>query len=221
MDDSNTAYLQDASKENKASNQNYSGDIKAIRNEFIDDLNLIRLTENPMVIPEIELVYVLAGRSTVLGRDADGLDREVDPDDDLLRVNLGVEIAQKVNALRAGKDVCDLTDEDIVTPIFYHGREIHNEDLNSALESGVIDYSKGLFTICKAMPENTIGQAVSINRYLEGVDYRTVAIVSSAFHLPRVARTFGNQSQQASNLHIPAQPEHSFWFNVNTYSGRS
>ena len=22
-------------------------------------------------------------------------------------------------------------------------------------------------------------------------------------------------------VHIPAQPEHSFWFNVNTYSGRS
>ena len=26
---------------------------------------------------------------------------------------------------------------------------------------------------------------------------------------------------QKEVLHIPAQPEHPFWFNVNTYSGRS
>lgn len=46
--------------------------------------------------------------------------------------------------------------------------------------------------------QNTIGQSQSFNQLLqEHPEWRQVAIVSSGFHLPRVARTVGNNSPQA------------------------
>ena len=57
---------------------------------FTDDLRKSASTPNPTIIPEIELVYVLSGRSTALGADADGLQRPFDAFDDLERIREGI-----------------------------------------------------------------------------------------------------------------------------------
>jgi len=133
---------------------------------FTDDLRKSALTQNPTIIPEIDCVWVLSGRSTVLGNDADGLKREFDHADDLRRMSEGVRIATSVNLLRAGKkDVGQLAKEEWIIPIFYNGRKIHNQDLKKAIATGKISYPAHLFIIEDIEPENTIGQISSFKNY--------------------------------------------------------
>ncbi|MDX2346106.1 MAG: hypothetical protein QNK11_04465 [Legionella sp.] len=128
------------------------------KNIFEDDLRRVLLAQEPKVTPDMDLVWVLAGRTSVLGGNVDKLNRAFDPNDDYLRVMRGIEIADEINALRAGKAVQDLTDEDRVTPIFYNGRTDHNQDLEEALITGKLKYPAKLFKIAPISPENTIGQ---------------------------------------------------------------
>lgn len=166
---------------------------------FTDDLRKSALTQNPTIIPEIDYVWVLSGRSTILGNDADGLKREFDHADDLGRMSEGVRIATRVNLLRAGKeDVGQLTEQEWVTPIFYNGRKIHNQDLKKAIAEGKISYPDHLFIIEDIDPENIIGQIRSFKNYFsfQSENVKNIAVVSSAYHIPRVARTIGNTSPQ-------------------------
>lgn len=165
---------------------------------FTDDLRKSSCTDNPTVLPQFDLVYVLSGRTTALKNDADGLQREFDPLDDLERLQEGVRIAMLVNALRVNKKPEDLAPEDYVTPIFYNGRAIHNRDLKEALQRGVLGYPRDLFIIRPISPENTLGQIQAFNQYLHANKHRHVALVSSAYHLPRVARIMGADSPQAN-----------------------
>ena len=170
---------------------------------FTDDLRKSSYTKNPTIVPDIDLVYVLSGRTTALGSDADGLKREFDPSDDWERLCEGIRIAITINALRANKKVEELTIEDYVTPIFYNGRTIHNNDLKKALQRNLLPYyPKELFIIDSINPENTIGQIQSFNKYLSNHHHENVAVVSSAYHLSRVARTIGLDSPQVTNENI-------------------
>lgn len=170
---------------------------------FTDDMRKSCET-TPTVIPNIDLVYVLSGRSTVLGGDADGLKREFDKEDDIERLKEGIRIANEVNALRANKRVEDLAPEDYVTPILYAGRAIHNEHLKEALRLGKIPYPKELFIIRSIFPDTTIGQVRTLKAYLSHYKHENIAVVSSAYHLARTARTIGRNSPQV----IEADYEH-------------
>ncbi len=170
---------------------------------YTDDLCKSSYTENPTIVPEIDLVYVLSGRTTALGTDADGLKREFDHSDDIDRLCEGIRIATIINALRANKKVEELAIEDYVTPIFYNGRTIHNKDLKIALQRNLLPYyPRELFIIYSINPENTIGQIQSFNKYLSNHYHENVAVVSSAYHLPRVARTIGLDSPQVTNENV-------------------
>lgn len=166
---------------------------------FTDDLRKSAATKNPTISADIDLVYVLSGRTTALGADADGLKREFDPEDDLARLLEGVRIATQINALRANKKPEELTRKDYVTPIFYNGRAIHNQHLRAALKRKLLPYPKELFIIADINPENTIGQIQSFSRYLSTHHHENVAVVSSAYHLARVARTLSLDSPQVNN----------------------
>lgn len=168
---------------------------------FTNDLHKSALTPNPTIIPEIDCVWVLSGRSTVLGHDADGLKREFDYGDDLARLLEGVRVATQVNLLKTGKNEADqLTESEWVTPIFYNGRRIHNQDLKKALAEGKIPYPSHLFIIEDINPENTIGKIRSFKEYFssQSEHIKNIAVVSSAYHLPRVARTIGKDSPQTA-----------------------
>jgi len=167
---------------------------------FTDDLRKSAYTKNPTIVPDLDLVYVLSGRTTALGTDADGLKREFDPADDLARLCEGIRIATTINALRANKRIDELALKDYVTPIYYNGRAIHNNDLKEALHRNLLPYyPKELFIIDSINPENTIGQIQSFTKYLSNNHHENVAVVSSAYHLPRVARTIGLDSPQVTN----------------------
>lgn len=191
---------------------------------FINDLRKSAFTQNPTISPDIDLVYVLSGRSTALGADADRLGRPFDSSDDLERMREGVRIAIQVNALRAGKDPEHLRPEEFVTPILYNGREIHNQHLRIALDRGLVGYPKELFIIQDISPENTIGQIQSFKKYLASHQHKNVAVVSSAYHIPRVARTIGNESPQTVGDDVDEHPIRSlnlFLFGVQKHEKRS
>ncbi|WP_454783263.1 hypothetical protein [Legionella sp. WA2022007384] len=196
-------------------------DVFTEENIFTDDLKKSALTTNPTPIPEIDLVYVLAARTTALSQIADielihqnkRKADEFDLVDDINRLKLGIEVAIQVCALRAGKQPEELTESDYVIPIFYNGRTIHNEDLKKALRDPALQkqlgkeplpyYPARLFIISAIfnprktnIGQNTVAQAQSFRYYLEHHPHQHIAVVSSAFHLPRVARTFGQDSPQ-------------------------
>ena len=166
-----------------------------------DDLRKSSET-TPTVIPNIDLVYVLSGRSSALGanvdqlKNEDGSEREIDYEDDRERLKEGIRIANEVNALRANKRVEDLAPEDHVIPIFYAGRKMHNEHLIEALKQGLIPYPKELFIIRNISPDTTIGQVRALKAYLSHYRHDNIAVVSSAYHLARTARTIGCNSPQ-------------------------
>ncbi|MDF1646582.1 MAG: hypothetical protein P1U61_06355 [Legionellaceae bacterium] len=170
---------------------------------FIDDLRKVQLTEEPRIIPDMELVWVLSGRTCVISnrylnevtKKLDG--REFDPNDDYLRVMRGIEVADEINALRAGKAIEDLTDADRVIPLLYNGTVLQNEVFKEALEKNMLPYPKRLFSIESIYPETTVGQIKSFKSFLAENHYRSIALVSSAFHLPRAARTLGEDSPNA------------------------
>jgi len=150
----------------------------------------------------IDLVYVLSGRGSVLKQSIDHA-MVADPEDDYYRMMHGVEIAQKIYAASG-----------VRVPIFYNGRVTHNKHLQEALQRGdfshpgVFYYPKEFFIIRSISPENTIGQAKSFKEFLQENKFSLIAFVSSAYHLPRVSRTFARESptvidykqQQESNL---------------------
>lgn len=179
---------------------------------FTDDLRKSSYTKNPAIVPDIDLVYVLSGRTTALGSDADGLKREFDPLDDRERLCEGIRIATRINALRANKKIKELTRKDFVTPIFYNGRIIHNKDLKKALQGNLLPYyPEELFIIDSISPENTIGQIQSFAKFISKYHHENVAVVSSAYHLPRVARTIGFDSPQVTNGNILEEPIHNLF----------
>ena len=191
---------------------------------FIQDLRKSAYTQNPTILPDIDLVLVLSGRATVLGEDADKLGRDFDSADDLERLKEGIRIATQVNALRAGKNPEQLKPEEFVTPILYNGRLIHNQALKRALAQGFISYPKELFIILDINPENTIGQVQSFKKYLALHQHKNVAVVSSAYHIPRVARTIGNDSPQTETNEVIEHPIRSlnlFLFGVHKNEKRN
>lgn len=200
-------------------------DVFSEENVFTNDLKKSALTRNPTPTPEIDLVYVLSARTTSLSQIADiellqqnkRKEDEFDLVDDIHRMRLGIEIAIQVCALRAGKNPDQLTEADYVIPIFYNGRKLHNEDLKKALSNPELQkqlgkeplpyYPARLFTISviynprqNTMSQNTVGQAQSFRNYLEYNAHQHVAVVSSAFHIPRVGRTLGLDSPQMDEL---------------------
>ena len=153
-------------------------DIKKVHDESNAIENLLLLYST------IDLVYVLAGRGSALKKPIDNADI-ADPEDDYHRMVYGIEIAKKIYAAKG-----------LMVPFFYNGRTLHNIHLREALEQGIFDYPKELFIISEIDPGNTIGQAKSFQKFLQFRKDPTsvIAIVSSAYHLPRVARTFGKKS---------------------------
>lgn len=110
-----------------------------------------------------------------------------------------------MNALRARKELNRLTSAEHVTPIFYNGRAIHNQHLRQALKQGLLDYPEELFIIRDIFPENTIGQIQSFKEYIAHNQHTNVAVVSSGYHLARVARAIGQDSPQSGDEHAIGQ----------------
>jgi hypothetical protein len=170
-------------------------DEKELKQDFVNRLQTIYEKDNPEVDPNIEYVWVLSARSTYLKRPVDR-PNVADLNDDYNRMHLGIEIARSVVAKKLTKPSNNLTEDELIKNgpiIIYNGRPEHNKDFKQALKDNQIKgYPKDKFLIFE-LPftmQNTKGQFVSIkkNRNLHDT---TIAIITHAYHFPRVARMIG------------------------------
>ena len=138
------------------------------------------------VLSGIKILYVVSGRGSALKNPVDGPD-VLDPEDDHARMQYGIKLAKKIRALTG-----------TWVPIYYNGRQQHIDDLRTALDrGGIFDYPKALFLICPTHCQRTIEQAQEFKKFITIYpEDTTVGVISTAFHLPRIARTMGKDIEQ-------------------------
>jgi hypothetical protein len=168
-----------------------------LRQEFIKEIREIASCSNPKVTANTNYVLVLSGRASYLKNPIDRPDI-IDQEDDYHRMNLGIDVARKITALRLTKDEKELTNHDMEKSgptIIYNGRAEHNKDFNKALENDLItNYPHSKFLILDLPPDqlNSKGHFISIKQKLDLSD-QELAIVTSAFHFPRIGRMISDQ----------------------------
>ncbi|OGT37801.1 MAG: hypothetical protein A3F11_10490 [Gammaproteobacteria bacterium RIFCSPHIGHO2_12_FULL_37_14] len=169
----------------------------------------IHFTHNPSIFSDIEMVMVLTGRTSLNQKNiSPHFDiRPIDNEDTIKRLIKGIKIARKISALRANKKVEDLTPGECTIPIFYNGTAIQNAELKNELLNPVLilpqyRYPKHLFIIRSIEEDNTRGQVISLINFLskeKNFSCNNLAIISSAYHLPRIEKLFGLSSPQITN----------------------
>ncbi len=138
----------------------------------------------------------------------------IDKEDGYNRMRLGIEIAKEVAAKKLDKQMSNLTFEELKEygpKILFNGGEYDNSLLKEALDKNIInDYPKENFYIFN-LPKNqanTGGQFKTLYKEHEdsNIDLNNteIAIVTHAYHFPRVYRYFDNK------------PNFDFFYNHNT-----
>lgn len=217
---------------------------------------MLRLLDqgNPEVAEDIDVVWCLSGRTSVLGKNHDGLiekreklsptgydDGYVDPTDDIERLRLAIRVAKKATNLKQRGVECK---QDEHVQVIYNGISTENKDLEQFILAcrevkdegqlhkeypevhkylsdnykakeevkNIVDefkeadgfikikYGTNATDIIEEMGDdiiNTLTQVSSFNNFLKkaACPISKVACVSSAFHLPRVARSFSKQQE--------------------------
>ncbi|QQV74828.1 hypothetical protein H6P87_00369 [Rickettsia tillamookensis] len=213
-------YSQDKHFEQIISNLNnleFDSANEKIRKNFISEIQNIYATENPEIDKNIKYVWVLSARHSytkiLINSDAQNADA-IDKEDGYNRVRLGIEIAREVAAKKLDKQESNLTSEELQKygpVILFNGGAYDNSLLKEALDKNeIMDYPKENFYIF-TLPENqtnTGGQFKTLYKEHEdgNIDLNNaeIAIVTHAYHFPRVTRYFDNK------------PNFDFFFNHNT-----
>lgn len=172
---------------------------------FTDLLRKASQTDNVTikeVLCKVKRIWIPSGRTTVLGANADGLKREFNLSDDPGRIYFMIYLARVICALKANKELHELTDDDIDIEIIYNGRAIHNQDFRKAIARGYFNYPAHLFKILDIYPENTLGQIASLREYwaTQALDDDSFTLCGSdPYHNARVALLLSHDSPQVSN----------------------
>ncbi|AAY61854.1 hypothetical protein RFEPED_1428 [Rickettsia felis str. Pedreira] len=184
---------------------------------FISEIQNIYTTENLEIDKNIKYVWVLSARHSYtkipINSDAQNIGA-ADKEDGYNRMRLGIEIAREVAAKKLDKQISTLTSEELkkYEPIIlFNGGAYDNSLLKEALDKNIItDYPKENFYIF-TLPEgqvNTGGQFKTLYKEHEhgNIDLSNaeIAIVTHAYHFPRVNRYFDNK------------PNFDFFFTHNT-----
>lgn len=179
---------------------------EAIHKNFIAEIQNIYTTENPEIDKNIKYVWVLSSRYSYtkmpIISDAQNIGA-VDQEDGYNRMRLGIEIAKKVAAKKLDKQESNLTSEELQKYgpiILFNGGAYDNSLLKDALDKNEIkDYPKENFYIF-TLPEgqaNTGTQFKTLYQKHEdsNIDLNNaeIAIVTHAYHFPRVYRYFDNK----------------------------
>lgn len=190
---------------------------EAIRQNFISEIQNIYAIKNPEIDKNIKYVWVLSGRysytKVLLSSEAQNIGA-IDKEDGYNRMRLGIEIAREVAAKKLNKQASSLTYEELKEYgpiILFNGGAYDNSLLKETLVKNEIkDYPKEnfyIFTLPKNQT-NTGGQFKTL--YVEhekgNIDLNNskIAIVTHAYHFPRVNRYFDNK------------PNFDFFFTHNT-----
>jgi hypothetical protein len=177
-------------------NQVVSLSQSAFTQTYLEEVKSLHQSPNGVVDPSIKYVFVLSGRGSYLKEPVDSGDVK-DPADDYHRIELGIKIAKQVVAshLDEGSPLTAEAIQKYGPIIVYNGRPKHNEDLKKAFHDGILThYPEDKFRILDLDPSDwsTRGQFVSIKNELPLSDI-SVAIVTHAYHAPRVARMIGSK----------------------------
>lgn len=163
---------------------------------YLEEIKNLHTSPNEVVDPSIKYIFVLSGRGSYLKEPVDSADVK-DPADDYHRIELGIDVAKKVVAshLEEGSPLTAEAIQKYGPIIVYNGRPKHNEDLKKAFHDGILThYPEDKFRILDLAPSDwsTRGQFVSIKNELPLSD-TSVAIVTHAYHAPRVKRMIGSK----------------------------
>ncbi|KJW03203.1 hypothetical protein REIP_1227 [Rickettsia endosymbiont of Ixodes pacificus] len=177
-----------------------------IRKNFISEIQNIYATENPEIDKNIKYVWVLSARHSYtkipINSDTQNIGA-ADKEDGYNRMRLGIEIAREVAAKKLDKQISSLTYEELKKyrpMILFNGGAYDNSLLKEALDKNIItDYPKESFYIF-TLPENQTNTGRQFKTlYKEhqnsNIDLNNaeIAIVTHAYHFPRVNRYFDNK----------------------------
>lgn len=187
-------------------NLEFDSNNEAIRQNFISEIKNIYATENPKIDKNIKYIWVLSARHSYtkmpINSDTQNIGAE-DKEDGYNRMRLGIDIAKEVAAKKLYKQVSNLTHEELKQygpRILFNGGAYDNNLLKEALNKNKIkDYPKENFHIF-TLPEeqaNTATQFKTLYKEHEdgNIDLNNaeIAIVTHAYHFPRVYRYFDNK----------------------------
>jgi hypothetical protein len=168
-----------------------------IKQDFISEIKQIYHSNNKGAALDIDNILVLSGRSSYLKVPIDA-PHLPDHEDDYNRMRLGVELAKEITSIKSKLNINQITFEDINIygpSIIYDGRREHNYALKIALKEHLLnDFPEDKFIILDLDPSmyHTKGQ---FERLKKGFDFsnKHIAIITHAYHFPRVARMVGNK----------------------------
>jgi hypothetical protein len=159
---------------------------------------------NPQIIPcdGVDIVVCLSGRGTfnhtVHVADGNKLKRnanDLDPDDTYRRFAFAVKIAREQTSLNQRLGL----NKPVV--LYFNGVEEQNIQLRNLLKNHktLLGYPTEHFVVDDILMDNTVGQCIGLRLYLESIVGKfghspKLLFVSSTYHMPRVFRTFGNDS---------------------------
>jgi|GEM_PF-5288584 len=179
---------------------------ETIRQNFISEIQNIYATKNPEINKNIKYVWVLSARysytKVLISSEVQNIGA-VDKEDGYNRMKLGIEIAKEITAKKLNKQVSNLTYEELKKygpKILFNGGIDHKKLLQEALDKNEIkDYPKENFYIF-VLPKNQTNTGEQFKTlYKEHEDGNIdlnnteIAIVTHAYHFPRVYRYFDDK----------------------------
>lgn len=178
--------------------------VKSSEEEYIDELEDFTRHPNSLPNPNIDYIWVLSARHTYLRRPVDVAISLQDPVDDRNRMQLGIQMAKGITAIRARKTVSTLSKEDYLNHgpiIIYNGSTKHNFDLGIAsLGDNAVDgypFEKFIILPLDLDKIHTGGQFLSVKKInLTLSNDRAFALVTHAYHFPRVSRMIDHPAQK-------------------------
>lgn len=196
------AELKSLKEETQKKSEATTLETKSREKAYINELEDFVQHENPLPHAEIDYVWVLSARHTFLRRPIDAANLK-DPGDDINRVLTAIMVAQGVTAARTHKTIASLSRADYLfhgPTIIYNGSPLHNFDLGlESLGDGTIaGYPFEKFTILPLDPDkiHTGGQFLSVKKAkLPFQNNAAFALVTHAYHFPRVSRMIDHPSQ--------------------------
>lgn len=187
-----------------------------MRKKVMGELREIRDTELPTPAANWDLIWVLSGPEEIFDeKNAHGEYNET-----WKRFETGLRLARRVTAVRLGKQPEDLSLDDIEKhgpAVYFNGMNEHNTFLKNLVWSGELeekyDFPRNQLTIAPT-DQGILHTGHQFEMFPPELlkDTRTVVVVTSARHIPRVERYVGLSNNpltafgKENMIFYPAQP---------------
>lgn len=166
---------------------------KSLKKEILEEMKEFAYEKAPEAQEDWDLIWVLSGPQVDIKREST---KEV-RNESRERLETGFKVAREVTAKRTGKDIKDLTIEDILqnSPgVYYNGTDEGNDILRQIIEEGILEERYGF-------PKEKIMVSPNLKIKHTGHQFesfpeefvsesRKIVLVTDIYHLPRTKRYF-------------------------------